>query len=100
DAPQHMRLRSLMAKAFTPKRVRELEPRITELVRETLDPALEQGELDWIGDFAARFPMDVISELMGVPAEDRDEVRRLADLLVHREEGVRDVPPAGMAAAV
>jgi cytochrome P450 len=100
DAPQHMRLRSLVAKGFTPKRVRELEPRIVQLIRETLDPALERGELDWITDFAGRFPMDVISELMGVPAEDRDEVRRLADLLVHREDGVRDVPPAGMDAAV
>jgi len=100
DAPQHMRLRSLVAKGFTPKRVRALEPRIAELVRETLDPALERGELDWVTDFAGRFPMDVISELMGVPAEDRDEVRRLADLLVHREEGLRDVPEAGMTAAV
>ena len=44
--------------------------------------------------------MDVISELMGVPEADRDEVRRLADLLVHREAGVRDVPPAGMEAAI
>jgi cytochrome P450 len=44
--------------------------------------------------------MDVISELLGVPVEDRDEVRRLADLLVHRENGLRDVPPAGIEASV
>jgi cytochrome P450 len=44
--------------------------------------------------------MDVISELMGVPEADRDELRRLADLLVHREDGVLDVPPAGIEAAV
>jgi cytochrome P450 len=44
--------------------------------------------------------MDVISELLGVPVEDRDEVRRLGDLLVHREDGLRDVPPAGLDAAV
>jgi cytochrome P450 len=43
--------------------------------------------------------MDVISEMMGVPEPDRDEVRRLADLVVHREDGVRDVPQAGMEAA-
>ena len=44
--------------------------------------------------------MDVICELMGVPAEDRDELRRLADLVVHREDGVYDVPKAGMEAAL
>ena len=44
--------------------------------------------------------MDVISEMMGVPAADRDEVRRLADLVVHREEGVTDVPAAGVEASI
>jgi cytochrome P450 len=44
--------------------------------------------------------MDIISEMMGVPEADRDEIRRLADLMVHREEGVYDVPAAGMDAAV
>jgi len=58
------------------------------------------GTLDWITDFAGRLPMDVISELMGVPEPDRDEVRALADLVVHREEGVYDVPEAGMKAAL
>ena len=62
-------------------------------------PALEAGSFDWIKDFAGRLPMDVISEMMGVPPADRDEVRRLADLLVHREEGVTDVTAAGIEAA-
>jgi cytochrome P450 len=44
--------------------------------------------------------MDVISQMMGVPEADRDEVRRLADLVVHREEGLNDVPPAGMDASL
>ena len=44
--------------------------------------------------------MDVISELVGVPRVDRAEIRRLADLVVHREDGVFDVPPAGMDAAL
>ena len=100
DAPQHMRLRSLVAKGFTPKRVRDLEGRILELIRTSLGPALDRGDFDWITEFAGTFPMDVISEMMGVPREDRDEVRRLADLLVHREDGLRDVPEAGMSAAV
>ena len=52
------------------------------------------------GDLAGRLPMDVVSELVGVPEADRDELRRLSDLLVHREPGVHDVPPAGIDAAI
>jgi cytochrome P450 len=100
DPPRQTRLRSLVSRGFTPRRVAELEPRIQRLSRGHLDRALEHGEFDWIGAFAGRFPMDVISELMGVPERDRDEVRRLADLTVHREEGIRDVPPRGMEAAL
>ena len=99
DPPDHIRIRSLVARAFTPRRVRELGPRIQELTELYLDPALESGSFDWIKDFAGRLPMDVISEMMGVPQADRDEVRRLADLLVHREEGVTDVTAAGIDAA-
>ena len=99
DPPDHIRIRSLVARAFTPRRVRELGPRIQELTELYLEPALEAGSFDWIKDFASRLPMDVISEMMGVPQADRDEVRRLADLLVHREEGVTDVTAAGIDAA-
>jgi len=99
DPPDHVRIRSLVARAFTPRRVRELAPRIQELTDHYLDRALGDRELDWIEDFAGRLPMDVISEMMGVPEPDRDEVRRLANLLVHREEGVEDVPAAGIEAA-
>ena len=53
------------------------------------------GSFDWIADFAGKLPMDVISEMMGVPEEDRAEVRRQADIVVHREDGMYDVPPAG-----
>jgi cytochrome P450 len=100
DPPRHTRMRSLVARGFTPRRVVELEPRIREIAREYLDRAKDLDEFDIIGDFAGKLPMDVISEMMGVPVADRDEVRRLADLLVHREEGVEDVPPAGIEAAI
>ncbi len=99
DPPMHGRMRGLVSRGFTPRRVAELEPRIRELTRQHLDVALARGSFDFIGDLAGRLPMDVISDLMGVPAGDRDELRRLSDLLVHREEGVDDVPPAGVAAA-
>jgi cytochrome P450 len=100
DPPRHGRMRGLVSRGFTPRRVVDLEPRIRALTVRHLEPALERGTFDLITDFAGKLPMDVISELMGVPPADRDEVRRLADLVVHREQGVLDVPPAGMAAAL
>ena len=99
DPPRHQRLRSLVSRAFTPRRVRELEEHIGELTADYYDRVLED-RLDWITDFSGRLPMDVICELMGVPAQDRDELRRLADLVVHREQGLQDVPPDGMAASL
>ncbi|WP_193607229.1 cytochrome P450 [Nocardioides lijunqiniae] len=100
DPPRQQRLRSLVSKGFTPRRVTALRPRIQELTDHYLDRCLEQGSFDWIADFAGKLPMDVISEMMGVPEADRDEVRRLADLVVHREDGVHDVPQAGMVASL
>jgi cytochrome P450 len=52
-----------------------------------------------VADFAGLVPMDVISEMIGVPRGDRAELRRLADLLMHRVEGLNDVPPEGVEAA-
>jgi cytochrome P450 len=100
DDPRHNRLRSLVSKGFTPRRVRDLEPRIGELARRHLLPALDGGTFDFVADFAGRFPMDVISELMGVPESDRDELRRLADTVMHREDGIFDVPPSAMEASL
>ena len=104
DGAAQTRIRKLVSAAFTPRRVRELEPQVQRLTEHYLERMFatnaERGTADWIGELAGRLPMDVISEMMGVPVADRDEVRRLADLLVHREAGVRDVPPAGMEAAI
>lgn len=100
DAPRHTRMRSLVSKAFTPRRVAELESRVHSIALEHISTCLERGSFDFISDFAGRLPMDVISEMTGVPRSDRAEVRRLADLLVHREEGVFDIPKEGIEAAV
>ncbi len=100
DPPRHTRMRSLVGKGFTPSKVAQMEEHIRAIAVEHLEPALEQGTFDYIADFAGKLPMDVISELMGVPRVDRAEIRRLADVVVHREDGVLDVPPAGMEAAV
>lgn len=101
DPPRQQRLRGLVSRGFTPRRVRELGPRIQRMTEEYYDRVLQPGaDIDWIADFAGRLPMDVISELMGVPGTDRDELRRLADLVVHREDGILDVPKEGMVAAL
>jgi hypothetical protein len=103
DPPEASRLRRLVSKGFTPRRVRELQGDIQRITDHYLAGCVAKArageEFCWIKDFAGRVPMDVISEMVGVPRADRDEVRRLADLLVHREHGLRDVPPAGMEAA-
>jgi cytochrome P450 len=100
DDPRHFRMRSLVSKGFTPRRVRELEPRVREITRQHLEAALASDAFDLIDDVAGKIPMDVVSELVGVPVEDRAELRRLADLVVHREEGVLDVPPAAADASM
>jgi hypothetical protein len=100
DPPRHTRMRSIVGKSFTPRRVAAMEEGIRQLAVSHLEPALQAGSFDFIADFAGRLPMDVISELVGVPASDRAEVRRLADLLVHREEGMDDIPQEGLEAAL
>lgn len=97
DAPRHTRMRNLVSRGFTPRRVVQLEVRIRELAAEYLDPLSGAREFDVIRDFAARLPMDVISELLAVPRDDRDALRAWADAMLEREEGVQDVTPAGVA---
>ncbi|MHB8438894.1 MAG: cytochrome P450 [Acidimicrobiales bacterium] len=100
DPPRHTRMRALVSRGFSPRRVADMERGVRILARRHLATALEARSFDFVSDFAGLLPMDVISELMGVPESDRAEVRRLADLVVHREEGVFDIPPAGMDAAL
>ncbi|WP_433665327.1 cytochrome P450 [Nocardia sp. CA-128927] len=100
DDPRHLRMRRLVYKGFTPKRVAEMQGRIKELTLSYLEPAIATGSFDWIDEVAGKLPMDVISELMGVPARDRVEIRRLADLVVHRDDGVLDIPQASIEASI
>jgi cytochrome P450 len=103
DDPDHLRLRTLVSKGFTPRRIRELEPRVTELAVKHLDAMMERAEsgtVDYVTEFAGKLPMDVISELMGVPEEDRDRIRAMADGVMHREDGVNDVPAEAIEASL
>lgn len=76
DPPSHTRLRSLVNRAFTARRVEELRPRIGGLVDGLLDGIEGRGEVDFIDTFAYPLPITVIAELLGVPPEDQDTFRR------------------------
>jgi cytochrome P450 len=76
DPPDHTRIRSLVSKAFTPGRVRQLRAQVEAMVDELLDRAEERGSLELIADLAYPLPVSVICELLGVPAVDRDVFRR------------------------
>ena len=103
DDPAHLRLRTLVSKGFTPRRIRELESRVTEIAIAHLDTMMDksaEGTVDYVNEFAGKLPMDVISELMGVPQPDRDQVRSWADGVMHRDEGVTDVPASAVEASI
>ena len=82
DGDDHRRLRGLVGKAFTPRRVEELRPRLEATVDELLDGIAERGETEIVRDLAHPFPVIAIAELLGVPAADRDRFRAWSTQLV------------------
>ena len=72
DPPDHTRLRGLVVKAFTARRVEDMRPRIQQIVDETLDRIIPQGKMDLIEDFAYRLPVTVICDMLGIPQEHRE----------------------------
>jgi cytochrome P450 len=99
DPPDHTDLRRTVSRAFTPRRVADLEPEVRILSKSFLEALLAQDEGDLVADYAARLPMDVIARMLGVPAEDEERLRNWTNALLDRDEGVPDVTPAGIAAA-
>lgn len=74
DAPDHTRLRKLVNLAFTPRRIEKLAPRIQAIADELLDQVAGQASFDLIGDYAFLLPVNVIVEMLGIPAVDRDKM--------------------------
>src|SRR5882724_1250199 len=72
DPPAHTRLRGLVVKAFTARRVEDMRPRIQQIVDETLDRIIPQGKMDLIEDFAFRLPVTIICDMLGIPEEHRE----------------------------
>ena len=87
DPPTHTMHRRLLSRAFTPRRVAELEPKIREFCAHSLDPLVGSGGFDFIADFGAQMPMRVISMLLGIPESDQEAVRDNANNNLRTEEG-------------
>ncbi len=95
DPPRHAQLRALILRAFTPRAVAALEPRIAQLARELLDPVTPLGQMDLCADFSIPLPLLVIAELIGIPSADRPQFRRWSEVIL----GLSDTIAAGGAAA-
>jgi len=94
DPPEHDRLRALVSRVFTPRAVTALEPMIREVIRSYLDPLNDASEFDAVADFAAPFPVEVISRMLGVPAGERQQIRHWLDTSLHRTPGQIAPSPA------
>ncbi len=92
DPPRHDRLRKLVSRAFTPRRIAELEPLVRKLACDSLDKLHADGGGDFVEDFSTPFPMDVIFGLLGVPEADRRQVRTWIDVSLSRDEGTDAIP--------
>jgi cytochrome P450 len=82
DGADHRRLRRLVTRAFTPRMVEQLRPRMQEIADELLDAVEARGEMDLVDDYAFPLPIAVIAELLGIPLADRDRFRRWSNAVV------------------
>ena len=99
NPPDHTRIRSLVSRAFTPRRVERLRPSVQAMTEELLDPVAEAGECDLVDALAFPLPANVISEMLGVPVEDRDWLRPLVSDLAATLEPNRTPEETERAAA-
>jgi cytochrome P450 len=99
DPPDHTRLRRLVSKAFTPRAVQALQPRICDLVDGMLDTAEREGRVDLVDALAFPLPFAVIAEMLGTPPADHERIRQLTGTLVRSLEPVADPALASAIAA-
>lgn len=98
DPPDHTRLRGLVNKAFTPRTVEGLRPRIGRIASDLLDRAEGAGGMDLVADFAYPLPLTVISEMLGVPPEDRETFKAWSTTLAANLDPL--IPPEAVARAM
>ena len=100
DQPDHTALRRLVSRAFTPRRVAALEDGVRQLCGDLLDAQRGRDGFDYVADFGALVPANVIAMLLGVPAVDRPRVRELIDTIFHLEPGVGMVNDVSVGAMI
>ena len=93
NPPAHTRLRGLVSQAFTPRRVKQLAPRIEAIAHELLDDALAKREVDLVEALTVPLPVIVIAEMIGVPTDDRAQFKAWSDALVAPLGSVFFAPP-------
>ena len=96
DPPRHTRLRNIVSRGFTPRRIAALEDEIRVVARRYLDELVGQTEFDIQQHFNVRFPMDVISILLGLPEADRDRFRQAVDAMLARDPDTGLPPTEGL----
>lgn len=99
DQPDHTRLRALVHKAFTPRLVERMRERVQTLANELLEVVARKGEMDLINDYALPMTMTIITEILGVPTEDRDKFHKWSKAVVSLSSPnvtVRVIPPVWM----
>lgn len=99
DPPAHRRMRSLLNKVFTPRAIQSKRELVTELIDKHLS-VVDPAGFDFVQDFSALFPVDVMATLQGVPEGDRQQIRLWIDDLLHREAGEIEMGEVGIKSAV
>jgi cytochrome P450 len=90
DEPDHRRLRGLVSKAFTPKYIASLRPSIQQIADELLDKVQDQGSMDLVNDYGYPLPINVISDMLGVPRKNREQIRAWSQTVIGGGTGSRE----------
>jgi cytochrome P450 len=100
DPPEHERLRKLVRQVFTKAAIANLEPLVTDVVTSYVQALAGKDEFDVVADFAALFPVEIISSMLGVPAGERQQIRLWTDEFLHREKNNPFATESGVAASM
>jgi cytochrome P450 len=100
DPPEHERMRKLVRQVFTKAAIANLEPLVTDVVTFYVQALAGKDQFDLVADFAALFPVEIISSMLGVPAGERQQIRLWTDRFLHREENNPFATESGVAASM
>ncbi len=95
DPPEHTRMRKLVNKVFTPRAIATLESMVSAKIADVVD-GIDATRFDAVTDFSSLFPVEVITTMLGVPAEDRQQLRVWTATSLSREPGQMGMTPAGI----